>query len=271
LQLRSVSAPWLLVVAIAGAAAGAAGTRLVRPPPASCATAGAADGAPKRGCCHGAGDGPTVACPVHWGKDDVVVIDDRAEAERLRRALVDGIFAAWTELGRAPTPAEFAARMKLAQPEAERTLAELQACGERIGSGILRVPESELIAVAWPFSNVPTGITVTVAGGKPAFARCAFDALGVSQMLRKQAVVEAQARDNGARLRVVVDGDKVTSADPAGVVVVKGKGCDNMSFFSSAQAGESWRREHGGEGELLTLGAAVERGAKSFGRYATGL
>jgi hypothetical protein len=90
-------------------------------------------------------------------------------------------------------------------------------------------------------------------------------------MLHKQVVVEAEARDNGARLRVVVDGDKLTSAEPAGVVVVKGKGCDNMSFFSSAQAAERWRQEHDGEGELLTLPEAVRRGAKSFGRYATGL
>ena len=95
--------------------------------------------------------------------------------------------------------------------DADRLLDQMQACGELVGSGILRVPESELIAVAWPLANVPTGITVTVQGGKPAFARCAIDALGVAQMIRKQTVVEAEARDNGARLRVVVDGDKVTS------------------------------------------------------------
>ena len=66
--------------------------------------------------------------------------------------------------------------------DADRLLDELQACGESVGGGILRVPESELIAVAWPLSNVPTGITVTAAGGKPAFARCAIDALGVSAL-----------------------------------------------------------------------------------------
>src|SRR4029077_17070172 len=140
-----------------------------------------------------------------------------------------------------------------------------------VGSGILRVPESELIAVAWPLANVPTGITVTVQGGKPAFARCAVDAVGVAQMLRRQAVVEAESRDNGARLRVVVDGDKVTSAEPPGVVVVKGKGCDNMSFYSSEQARPAWQQAQGGGGELFTLAEAVEGGAKIFGRLATSL
>jgi hypothetical protein len=267
----SVPAAWLAVAAIGGAAIGVAGVRLARPA-ASCATAGAADGAPKRGCCHGAGDAdaPAVACPVHWGKDDIVV-DDAAAAERLRRALVDGVFELWVANGRAPTPAEVAQRLKLPQADADRLLDQLQACGERVGSGILRVPESELIAVAWPFANVPTGITVTAKGGKPAFARCAFDALGVSRMLGRQAVVEAAARDDGARLRVVVDGDSVTSAEPDGIVVVKGKGCDNMSFFSSRQAAERWQKDHDGEGKLLPLAEAVQRAAKSFGRYATGL
>ena len=265
---RRVPAPWLVVAALAGAGGGAVVVMRARPT-AACPTA-AADGASKRGCCHGAGDAPAVKCPVHWGTDDVVV-DDRAEAERVRRALVDGIFRLWTETGRAPTPTEFAARMKLSQADADRLLDQMQACGEAVGSGILRVPESELIAVAWPFANVPTGITVTAAGGEPAFARCAYDALGVSQMLGKQTVVEAKARDSNVSLRFVVNGDKVLSAEPVGVVVVKGKGCDDMSFFSSRQAAETWRKDHRGEGDLLTLAEAVRRAAKSFGRYATGL
>jgi hypothetical protein len=247
-----VSTRWLAVVAIAGAVVGAVAMRLARPTPS------------------GAGQAQAVKCPVHWA-DDAMVVDNRDEAERLRRALVEGIFAPWMERGRAPTPSEFATRMKLGQVEADHVLDQMQACGERVGSGILRVPESELIAVAWPLANVPTGITVTAEGGKPAFARCAFDALGVSQMLSKPIVVEAEARDNGARLRIVVNGDRVTAAEPADIVVVKGKGCDTMSFFSSKQAGEAWRAAHDGEGELLTLAEAVQRGAKSFGRLATGL
>ena len=252
---RRISPSWLALAAVAGIAVGAAGAIAARPaatpscqPPVKTAA----------------------KCPVHWGKDGVEV-DDRRDAERLRRALVDGIFEPWTRVGRAPTPAEFAQHLQLPPADADRLLDQMQACGELVGSGILRVPESELIAVAWPLANVPTGITVTVQGGKPAFARCAIDALGVAQMMRKQTAVEAEARDSGARLRVVVDGDKVASAEPPGIVVVKGKGCDNMSFFSSKQAAEAWQQANGGEGELFTLAEAVQRGAKIFGRFATGL
>jgi hypothetical protein len=259
---------WLAVVAGAGIAAGAGGTLAARPAP-SCATAGEA----KRSCCHGQGEAQAATkCPVHYS-DKGLEVDDRGQTERLRRALLDGVFGPWAELGRAPTPAEFARRLKLPDAEANQLLDQLQACGESVGGGILRVPESELIAVAWPFANVPTGITVTVDGGRPAFARCAIDALGVSEMLQRKVVVEATARDNGAPLRVVVDGNKVADAKPADIVVVKGQGCDDMAFFSSAAAGRAWQKAHGGEAgsKLFTLAEATERGAKSFSRYTAGL
>jgi Alkylmercury lyase len=267
-EARKVSMKWLVVAAVGGIAVGAAG-RSAAGRSSSCATAPAAAGS-KQGCCHGQNEAQAVKCPAHYG-DNGLEIDDQKETDRLRHALLDGIFVPWTEMGRAPTPGEFAQRMRLAQPEADGLLDQLQACGESIGGGILRVPESELIAVAWPLANVPTGITVTTQGGKPAFARCAIDALGVSEMLQKQTVVEASARDNGAPLRVVVDRDKVVDAKPAGIVVVKGKGCDNMSFFSSAEAAEAWQKAHSGEGKLFTLAEAVQRGAKTFGRYTAGL
>jgi hypothetical protein len=224
----------------------------------------------KKPCCHPAQSASAPKCPIREGKNGLEATDRKA-ADRMRRALRDGVFLPWVEQGRAPTPAEFAKRLKLSQPDANALLDEMQACGESVGGGILRVPQSELIAVAWPLANVPTGITVTVPGGKPAFARCAVDALGVSQMLGKKTTVEADARDNGARLKITVDGAELVSAEPAGVAVVKGEGCDNMSFFSSRDAAERWRKAHGGEGELMTLADAVKRGAKIFGQVTAGL
>jgi len=246
---------WVAVAALGGVALGAAGMKVLRPAPAVAPTPAA----------------NAVTCPIRYDANGDPKIDDAKETERMRQALRDGIFAAWVELGRAPTPAEFAARMKLAQPEADRLLDRLQACGEAVGGGILRAPQSELIAVAWPFANLPTGITVTTSGGKPASARCAIDALGVSSMMQKPTVVEAAARDNGAPIRIVVDGDKVVSADPPGVVVVKGHGCDDMSFFSSQAAAESWRKEHDPAATLFPLPDAVRRGAKIFNRETAGL
>jgi hypothetical protein len=245
------TAGWVAAAAIVGVAVGAAGMRFARPREAPMPAAR--------------------ACPVHYDANGEMKVDDQKETDRLRQALRDGIFAPWSERGRAPTPAEFAQRMKLAQRDADHLLDRLQACGEVVGGGILRAPQSELIAVAWPFANLPTGISVTAAGGKPAFARCAIDALGVSEILQKRTVVEAEARDNGAPIRIVVDIDKVVSADPPGVVVVKGHGCDDMSFFSSRDAAEAWRSEHDHDATLFSLADAVRRGAKIFSHETAGL
>jgi hypothetical protein len=255
------TAGWVAVAAIGGVALGAAGMSAMRPLRAPLATPQTATAPAAR----------AATCPIHDDANGVPTIDDQKEADRLRQALRDGIFAPWAERGRAPTPAEFAQRMKLPQPDADRLLDQLQACGETVGGGILRAPQSELIAVAWPFANLPTGITVTATGGKPAFARCAIDALGVSEMLQKRTVVEAEARDNGVPIRIVVDVDKVIAADPPGVVVVKGHGCDDMSFFSSREAAETWRAAHDHDATLFTLADAVRRGAKIFNHETAGL
>src|SRR5438128_63398 len=243
---------------------------------AAATTASAAGPAHKSGVASATGTSKQRAakrpqCPLRPGQDWPEA-EDQKEATRYRHAILDGIFKQWIELGRAPTPAEFAQRMKLTQADADRLLDEMQACGESNESGILRAPTSELIAIAWPLANIPTGIIVTVEGAKPVFGRCAIDALGVSEMLgKKTTVVEATARDNGAPLRVVVSGQRVVSAEPAGIVIVKGRGCDTMSFFSSKEAGEKWQREHDGEGTLFTLANAVKNGAEIFGSYSEGL
>ena len=247
------SAAWLAVAAIAGAALGAVGMKVMRPsaPPSA----------------------PPAAskCPVHYDASGQLQVDDQEETARLRRALKGGVFGPWTQLGRAPTPEEFARTLHLSQPDADGLLDRLQACGESVGGGILRAPESKLIAVAWPLSNVPTGITVTTLGGKPAFARCAIDALGVSEMLQKRTVIDASARDNGAPIRIVVDVDKIVSAEPAGVVVVKGRGCDDMVFFSSRAAAEAWRAQNDRDATLYSLAEALQRGARIFSRETAGL
>jgi hypothetical protein len=90
-------------------------------------------------------------------------------------------------------------------------------------------------------------------------------------MMQSRTVVEAAARDNGAPIRIVVDGDKVVSADPPGVVVVKGPGGDDMCFLSSTAAAESWRAPHDPAATLFPLPDAVRRSAKIFNRAGAGL
>jgi len=79
------------------------------------------------------------------------------------------------------------------------------------------------------------------------------------------------ARDNGAPIRIVVDVDEIVSAEPPGVVVVKGRGCDDMSFFSSRGAAEAWRAQHAAAATVFTLAEAVQCGAKIFNHATSGL
>lgn len=210
----------------------------------------------------------SVACPASF-KNGKLVLTDAAEAERLRVNLVDGVFTPWFELGRAPTPAEIGARLKLDPAATDLVLDKLAACGQHEGGafGIHRVPESELIAVAWPLANVPTGIDVTLEGKKPVHARCAIDALGISKMMGKKATIEATTND-GVAFRAEVDGETLVSASPSEAVVFKGGSCDQMMFFSSAAALDRWKKGGAHEGKTFTLAEAVSHGAQSFGRMA---
>jgi hypothetical protein len=224
-----------------------------------------------RECCSTKHAPTASACPAHF-EGDKLVITDQAEADRLRRALRDGVFRPWVELGRAPTPEEIGGRLQLNAKGVSDLMDKLEACGEVAERGIRRVPESNLIAVAWPFANVPTGITVQVDGGKPVQARCAIDSLGVSKMMGRKATVDAETRDVKAKLHVVVDGDKLVSAEPADAIVFRGSSCDEMLFFSSRPGLDAWKKQQGIEGgKVLMLPEAVARGANGFGKLTEGL
>ena len=227
--------------------------------------------AKSRDCCNTRPSPVAQACPAHFAGDKLVV-DDQAEVDRLRRAMRDGVFLPWIELGRAPTPAEIGQRLHLDEAAVDGLLGKLETCAETAHVGIRRVPESELIAVAWPFANVPTGITVTVEGGKPVQARCAIDSLGVSKMVGRKATVDAETRDGKAKLHVVVDGDRIVSAEPPGAIVFKGASCDDMLFFSSEAGLDAWKKEHRIEGgKVFPLAEAVAHGAGLFGKLTEGL
>lgn len=211
------------------------------------------------------------ACPAHF-ENGKLVATDKADVDRLRRVMRDGIFVQWFELGRAPTPEEVGTRLHLDSAGTASLLDQLEACGTSLEVGVRKVPESDLIAVAWPLANVPTGITVTLEGSKPVQARCAIDSLGISKMMGKRAMVDAETRDGKAHLHVVVDGDKVVSAEPSNAIVFKGTGCDEMLFFSSQAGLDAWKKEHGIEGgKVFDMTEAVVHGAGIFGKFTEGL
>jgi hypothetical protein len=250
-------------IGIIGVAMGGAGAFVARPH---------YDAWAKRRACSTTRDAPAgQACPARF-EGDKIVITDQTEADHLRRALRDGIFRPWIELGRAPNPDEIGERLRLDVKGVDALMDKLEVCGEVAGRGIRRVPESKLIAVAWPFSNVPTGITVQVDGGKPVNARCAIDSLGVSKMMGRRATIDAETRDGKARLHAVIDGDKLVSAEPSDAIVFRGSSCDVMLFFSSQIGLDEWKKQQAIEGgKVFTLSEAVTRGATGFGKLTEGL
>jgi len=83
---------------------------------------------------------------------------------------------------------------------------------------------------------------------------------------------DEEAEDFGTRLRVVVDGDRLVSAEPPNAIVFRGASCDEMLFFSSQEGVERWKRQHEiQQGKVFSLAEAVERGATGFGKLTEGL
>lgn len=204
-------------------------------------------------------------CPARF-ENGKLVVTSVSEAERARASLMQGVLEPWFELGRAPTLDEIGGRLKLDAAATNALMDTLAACGSTIGFGVHRVPESDLIAVAWPLSNVPTGIEVALEGKKPVHARCAVDALGVSKMMGRRTSVDATTRD-GVPLHVEIDGEQITHSTPEGAVVFKGGSCDEMLFFSSQAALDEWKKQHHAEGRSFSLAEAVRHGAELFGMY----
>jgi hypothetical protein len=208
-------------------------------------------------------------CPAHFD-DSGIVITDRKRVDELRLALRDGIYRPWFDLGRAPTLDEIGERLGRDRTAVHGLIEELETCANTVHMGVLRAPESDLIATAWPLSNVPTGITVTLDGAKPVQARCAIDSLGVSKMMGKRALVESTMR-GGVPFRAVVDGNRLVSVEPAAAVVLKGSCCDEMNFFPSQAAAEEYEKQRGIEGRIFAMPDAVAHASENFGRITEGL
>jgi hypothetical protein len=117
------------------------------------------------------------------------------DADLALRNLTYGLFV---ELGRAPAPAEVAARS--ARPEDDvragwRRLHEAHA--------IVLDAEGETLRMANPFSGVPTSHAVE-ADGRRWFANCAWDAFGICAALGVDGRIETSCRDCGDPIEIEV-------------------------------------------------------------------
>lgn len=113
------------------------------------------------------------------------------------------VFAFVVDRARSPTIAETAAGLGIAE---DRARAAYRALDRR--HALFLEPGGEAIRMAHPFSGVPTPFRVH-ADGRAYWANCAWDALGIPAALHADATIDAPAAEDGAPIRLTVEGDRV--------------------------------------------------------------
>lgn len=180
------------------------------------------------------------------------------------------ILHAFPILGGPPDPAWLAATAATLGVDAAAALAEFAR-----RDLILRDPVSGRITSAYPFSGTPTPHQVTVADGRPVYAMCAVDALGIPFMLGRDATIRSADPMTGAPVRVEVRAGEARW-DPADAVVFIGTAggdgpaaqtrCPVINFFASAATAAAYQRAHPDvTGQILTPAEAVAAGRRVFG------
>jgi hypothetical protein len=134
-------------------------------------------------------------------------------------ALRNTTYAAFVQLGRAPTAVEVA-------EDSGRSVADVrEGWGRLHDQHALVLDESGTIRMANPFSAVPTRHRVEAAG-KSWYANCAWDAFGICAALDADGRIETTCPDCGERLVVEVRDGRPDD--------------DSLVFHSLVDAGHWW-------------------------------
>jgi hypothetical protein len=134
------------------------------------------------------------------------------------------------------------------------------------------------ISVAYPFSGRPTPYRVELAGSPAVFAMCAIDALGIPQMLSRDAHISSLDPVGGQPISVDVH-DRVWRFVPETTVVLEGQivagdaggavadcCCPHINFHLDRAAADAYRRAHPGmTARLLDQAQAVTAAGRAFG------
>jgi hypothetical protein len=134
------------------------------------------------------------------------------------------------------------------------------------------------ISVAYPFSGRPTPYRVELAGDPAVFAMCAIDALGIPQMLDRDAHISAIDPAGGQPISVEVH-HRAWRFVPVTTVVLEGRiaagdaggavadcCCPHINFHIDRAAADTYRRGHPFmTGRLLDQAQAVMAAGRAFG------
>lgn len=136
------------------------------------------------------------------------------------------------------------------------------------------------VAVAYPFSGVPTGHVVRLAGGAPVHAMCALDALGIPLMTGRDGVIESADPGDGRPVRVERRGGTwYWSPEQTVTLLAQTRGCGPaadclcpaIAFHWKRERAEAYLRSHPElTGLVLDQARAVEIAEWSFGPLLAG-
>jgi hypothetical protein len=185
------------------------------------------------------------------------------------RAVHQAILRAFAATGHAPAAAELERVAAIHGATAHDVLANLH------DADAIRLDTDGQIAVAYPFSTVPTRHRVRLASGVEVWAMCAIDALGMPAMLDTDAIITSSDPANGRPVTVTV-ADGHYRWDPATAVVflsaAAGAGpsaetcCNDLNFFTTPASAQTWIEAHRPlRGEILDPAIAEQRGRRIFG------
>jgi hypothetical protein len=139
-------------------------------------------------------------------------------------------------------------------------------------------PATGTVSIAYPFSGRPTPYRVQLSAGPAVFAMCAIDALGIPQMLDRDAHISAIDPCSGLPISVDVR-DGVWRFAPMTTVVLDGRTaagdaggtvadccCPHINLHIDRAAADAYRRAHPGMTAMLFDQAeAVQAAGRAFG------
>lgn len=195
---------------------------------------------------------------------------DRARPQHpAEQAVHRAILRAFADTGRPPTPSDLAPVTQ----GSGRTTTEILAALHDLDA--IRLDPRGHIAVAYPFSAIPTRHRVWIGDGAVVYAMCAIDALGIAAMLGGHTRIESVDAATGQPIAVTMTAGR-TSWSPTGAVVFlsaeAGNGpsatccCDDVNFFADTATARRWVTAHQGlAGQILTQADAEDLGIRLFG------
>jgi NAD-dependent dihydropyrimidine dehydrogenase PreA subunit len=140
-----------------------------------------------------------------------------------------------------------------------------------------------VVAVAYPFSGIPTAHRVALDGLPAVYAMCAIDALGLPAMAGRDGQITSADPADGTPIQVTIR-NGTWSWTPAGTVVVAGRAtgcgtecgsfevmCPNTVFHASPESARTYLASRGGlDAQILDQDTAIECGRVNFGTLLTG-